>query len=236
MPPRSKKTKSPLQSDLAGRHHALALMIGGFIHQLRTPIHVIQSSAEDLSHQRRFMPTFKPQAELIARSAQRLETTVNALLGFVRGDKIQLKPASVNTVIEQLGDFLKEECQKRGVRVEKTLASQRSVALDVWPLQEALINLIMNALQAMPQGGVLAIRSEDLPSKNKVIVEIKDTGVGMDKATLKRIQKPFQTTKKEGMGLGVFFTRRILDQHKASLAWGSEKGRGTTVTISFPVA
>ncbi len=235
--PKSKKS-STRDADLQslGRHKTLALMIGGFVHQLRTPLHIIQSSAEDLSRQRRFLPTFKPQAELISRSAQRLEATVNALLSFIRGDKLSLRSGSVNTVIAQLGDFLSEECRNRSVTVEKTLSSQRPVLFDAFPLQEALINLIMNALQAMPQGGVLSIRTEDMPSKSKVLIEIRDTGSGMDKKTLKRIQQPFQTTKKGGMGLGVFFTRRILDQHKASLTWASEKGRGTTATISFPAA
>jgi signal transduction histidine kinase len=209
-------------------------MIGGFVHQLRTPLHLIQSSAEDLSKQRRFMPTFKPQAELIARSAQRMEAAVNALLSFVRGDQPNLQPASVNTVIDQLGDFLKDECRKRSVTVEKHLGSQRCVLLDAFPLQEALINLIMNALQAMPQGGLLTLRTEDIPSQKKVLVEVKDTGHGMDKKTLARIAKPFQTTKQTGMGLGVFFTRKILTQHHADLTLASEKGRGTTATIVFP--
>src|SRR4030095_9850171 len=94
---------------------------------------------------------------------------------------------SLNTVVEQLGDFLKDECRKRSITVEKNLKSQRPIHLDTFHLQEALINVIMNALQAMPKGGILTITTQDLPSQNKVQLEIRDSGAGMDKKTLRRI-------------------------------------------------
>jgi two-component system sensor histidine kinase HydH len=223
----AKPKKFPKNTDEFGRYKALAHMLGGFVHQLRTPLHIIQSSVEGLPG---------AQAELIARSAARMEASVNALLKFIRGDKPTLEPGSLNTVVEQLGDFLKLECQKRSISVEKQLKSQRPVNLDAYSLQEALINVIMNALQAMPKGGILSITTQDLPSQNKVQLEIRDSGAGMDKKTLAKIAKPFQTTKKEGMGLGIYFTRKVLELHRARIAFASASGRGTTVTMLFPAA
>jgi signal transduction histidine kinase len=229
-----KPKKNPVAKALSelGRYKAILQMVGGFVHQLRTPLHIIQSSAEDLAGQNRFMPSFKPQAALIARSAQRMEGTVNSLLGFLKGDTLKLQPGSLNEVIEHLGDFLKAECGKRSVKLEKALNSKKSVMLDSYHLQEALLNLMTNALQAMPSGGTLTLRSDDVGST--VRVEIQDTGLGMDKKALEKLSTPFHTTKKEGLGLGVFFSREILRKHRAKLNYFSQKGKGTTVTVIFP--
>src|SRR4051794_35996111 len=102
----AKMKKASTDIDELGRYKALAHMLGGFIHQLRTPLHIIQSSAEELSQQRRFMPNFKPQAELIGRSAARMQNSVQALLKFIRGDKPELSSGSLNSVVDQLGEFL----------------------------------------------------------------------------------------------------------------------------------
>lgn len=235
MAKRKKKRSMTKSLDELERYKALGQMIGGFVHQLRTPIHVIQSNAEDLAGQNRFMPNFKPQAEMIARNAQRLEATVNALLSFVKGEKLPLHPAPLNETVDHLYGFLKHECQKRHVTLEKKLASQQSIMLDEYSLQEALINFIMNALQAMPKGGTLTIVSEDLPGR-KVQLQIRDTGSGMDSKTLAKLNTPFHTTKKGGVGLGVFFARKVLQRHHAKLTLLSKKGQGTTVRMIFPGA
>jgi len=219
-----------------GRYKAVALMVGGFVHQLRTPIHIIQSSAEDLAGQNRLMPDFKPQMELITRSAQRLEAAVHSLLNFIKGETPPLRPESLQDVLTPLGDFLKDESRKRSVKLENQLTSQKSVMLDPHLLQEALLNLLMNALQAMPKGGTLTLKTEDLSPQNKVRLEITDTGSGMDKKTLARLSVPFHTTKEGGLGLGLFFTRKILKRHHATLGFSSEKGKGTTARLVFPAA
>jgi signal transduction histidine kinase len=219
------KKKSPKVSNELGRYKALSHMIGGFVHQLRTPIHVIHSTAESMTG---------PELELILRSADRLQATVDALLGFVKGEKRPLQPAPLNPVIEHLGDFLKAETQKRGVTLEKRLNAKFSISLDEYTLQEAILNLFMNALQAMPKGGTLTVSTDDVAGKNQVRLDIKDTGAGMDAKALAKLTSPFHTTKKGGVGLGVYFARQILQQHKAKIDFSSQKGRGTTVTILFP--
>lgn len=231
--PKPKKAQPKVSLEELGRYKAAALMIGGFVHQLRTPIHIIQSSAEDLYKQNRFMPNFKPQAELIARSAERLATSVNALLSFVKGDKRPLQEGSLHDLLHQLGDFLQEECRRRSVKLEQKLAHTHSLRLDPYLLQEALLNLLTNALQAMPKGGTLSIRSQN-QNPDKIVLEIADTGQGMDAKTLKRIETPFHTTKKGGLGLGLYFTRTILKQHGGTLQFSSQKGKGTTVRLVFP--
>jgi len=163
-----------------------------------------------------------------------MDAAVNALLRFVKGDKSSLKPGSLHDVLHHLGDFIQDECRKRSVKRDVKLDHKNTLLMDEYLLQEAILNLLMNALQAMPKGGTLTIRSQDLPSK-KIQLEIRDTGIGMDAKTLHRIKTPFQTTKKGGLGLGLFFTRKILTQHHATLRFSSAKGKGTTTTLIFPV-
>jgi two-component system sensor histidine kinase HydH len=218
------------------RYKAIGQMIGGFVHQLRTPIHIIQSSAEEILRSRGLFHNPKPQLEMIQRSVSRMESSVQALLNFVKGEKPRLVPGTINTVVDQLGDFLKEECRKRKITIEKDLRSQQFLRLDAHHLQEAILNVLTNALQAMPRGGMLTLHSEDMTRPKRVVLEIRDTGAGMDKKTLERVKIPFTTTKKTGFGLGLYFTRKILQQHRAGLAMTSVKGKGTTVTMSFPAA
>jgi signal transduction histidine kinase len=225
MAKKKKKSLTPSANiDELGRYKALGQMMAGFVHQLRTPIHIIQSGVEGMAG---------PQAELIARSADRLEATVSALLNFVKGEKKPYQPGVINPVIEHLGDFLKMECQKRGVKLDKRLEAQQSILFDEYSLQEALLNLMTNALQAMPSGGTLSVISED-HGKGEIVVTISDNGTGMDAKALAKLKTPFHTTKKGGVGLGVFFAREILQQHKAKLDISSQKGKGTAVRIVFP--
>jgi LysM repeat protein/anti-sigma regulatory factor (Ser/Thr protein kinase) len=109
--------------------------------------------------------------------------------------------------------------------------------MDVLSLEGALHNLVNNAIEAMPKGGVLRIRTLETPDRRRVGIEIKDSGMGMNPQTLRRVlQAPFQTTKKTGTGLGLYIAKYIFRRHKALLQWKSQPGKGTTVTVLFPKA
>ena len=100
-------------------------------------------------------------------------------------------------------------------------------------LKQAFLNLILNALQAMPQGGVLTVESG--LSNGMVVVRIADTGVGISEENRKRLFSPFFTTKKNGTGLGLAITYRIIENHHGTIDVASEPGKGTTFTVKIPV-
>jgi signal transduction histidine kinase len=105
--------------------------------------------------------------------------------------------------------------------------------IDSHQIQQVLVNLILNAIQAMDKGGTLTIRTF-LEDERGVGVEVKDTGVGVPKSHLKRIFDPFFTTKSEGTGLGLSISLKILENHGATIDVDSEEGKGSSFTIHFP--
>jgi len=109
------------------------------------------------------------------------------------------------------------------------------VRIDIHQIQQVLINLMLNAIQAMEKGGTLTIRTF-LVKHGEVGVEVNDTGVGIPKPHLKKIFDPFFTTKSEGTGLGLSISLKILENHGATIDAISEEGKGSTFTIHFPVA
>jgi two-component system NtrC family sensor kinase len=105
--------------------------------------------------------------------------------------------------------------------------------IDAHQIQQVLINLIINAIQAMEKGGTLTIRTFS-PAQGGVGIEIRDTGVGIPETHLKKIFDPFFTTKSEGTGLGLSISLKILENHGASLEVQSQEGKGSSFTIFFP--
>ena len=106
---------------------------------------------------------------------------------------------------------------------------------DAETLYRAFSNLIINAIQAMPNGGTLSISSRLDASSSSAEITFKDTGIGMDQTTAKNIFNPFFTTKDKGVGLGLALTRKIIEDHRGTIDVVSEKGMGTTFTILLPV-
>jgi len=235
-PPNEEMRKIPDALADIGRYRALGQMLAGFVHQLRTPLHVIESGVEDLKQLRAFPAEANARLELIQRSVERLQSCVQSLLEFARNGEEPFAEASLNGVLERVCDYLLDECPRRRVRLEKQLEPRLPlIALKERCLEEALLNLAVNALEAMPDGGLLTLHTCRSSDGRELILEVSDQGKGMDPDILLKEGTPFVTTKKGGMGLGLFFTRKILDQHHAQLAFHSEPDQGTTAVVTFPL-
>jgi len=229
---RSKKASTATPRD-AERAQALARMMAGFVHQFRTPLHVIASSVEGMKQASDFPKSLESDRSLIERSVERLQTAVKNLLTFAKGDEIPWTERSINEPLNHAADFLKDECAKRKLKFEIKLDANlpRTRMQTEW-LEEALMNFAVNGMEAMSAGGTLTISTERQKDKG-VLVKIKDTGAGMTPAVIKHLGKAYSTGKKSGVGLGVYFATEILKKHKARLQYTSELGLGTTVHITF---
>jgi signal transduction histidine kinase len=217
----------------SARIRSLGQMMAGFIHQFRTPLHVIQSSAAALTESN-LPPAVRTHLEMIQRSAERLQGSVQSLLTFAKGDAPPWSEGSINKVINAICDFLQEECKKRSVQLEKHQNAQLPpVRMRMELLEEAMLNLAVNGLEATRKGGILGLQTGLSLDGKWVQVRISDQGKGIDPKVLKRKPSTFVTTKKNGVGLGLFFARQILQQHHAKLEVDSQKGKGTTFTVSF---
>jgi signal transduction histidine kinase len=218
----------------------LAELAGGFIHEIKNHLSTLglnlQLLAEDFGapethrERRALERVHKLQAE-----CDRLVEVSNDFLRFARLQDLDLQPKCLRTVIEELVDFFAPTAKTANVTLTTYLpADLPAVALDADLFQQALLNLMLNAEQAMPQGGELIVQA--CGENGGVRLDLIDTGVGMTAEQAERIFRPFFTTKPGGSGLGLPTVKRIVEAHGGTVAVESEPGRGTKFTIRLPGA
>ncbi len=209
--------------------------MAGFLHQFKTPLHIIQSQTEFLLDDPSLSPQIRQSLEMIKQNAGRLTVQTRSMMEASRGTRQGVQVVPVERVIEEICHSAQVDCRKQKIELEKDIEVTSPIRMDTVALEGALHNLVNNAIEAMPEGGVLKIKTFESSDLHHVGVEIQDNGAGMSKDDLARIRKPFQTTKSQGTGLGVYITRHILRRHHAKVRWESKPGEGTKVTVLFPV-
>jgi PAS domain S-box-containing protein len=164
----------------------------------------------------------------------RLDYIVTQFLHAIRPVPPQLKPGSLNEVVEKTLQLLRPELENRGLTVKMKLESRLPLApLDLTQMQQVLVNLIKNAMQAMTKSGVLMLRTGE--GSDGVWLSVADTGGGIPQDQINRIFEPFFTTKKKGSGLGLMIVQRIIRAHDGRIELESDVGRGTTFRIWLPL-
>ena len=236
------------------RLRALGQMASGIAHDINNAISPILLYTESLlERETQLSERGRDYLQTIARSIDDVAATVARLREFYRQREPQLTltPVQLNVLVEQVMDLTRSRWsdmpQQRGIviRVNVELAADLPVVRGVESeIREALVNLVFNAVDAMPEGGTLTLRTLHGPASSpggdavphEAQVEIIDTGVGMDDDTRRRCLEPFFTTKGErGTGLGLAMVYGVAERHGADLDVESAVGRGTTVRLSFPI-
>jgi signal transduction histidine kinase len=164
----------------------------------------------------------------------RLDYIITQFLQAIRPVPPQLKPDSLNDVVEKTMELLRPELENRGLTVSTKLARRLAAApLDATQMQQVLVNLIKNAMQAMTRDGTLTLQTGE--NDDGVWVSVGDTGGGIPQEQINRIFEPFYTTKKKGSGLGLMIVQRIVRAHNGRIELESHVGRGTTFRIWLPL-
>ncbi|MGO8674938.1 MAG: two-component system sensor histidine kinase NtrB [Limisphaerales bacterium] len=164
----------------------------------------------------------------------RLDCIVTQFLQAIRPTAPQLRPATLNEVVQKTLELLEPELGNRGLNVKTRLARQLpATPIDPNQMQQVLVNLIRNAMQAMTRGGTLTLQTWE--GADEVWVSVADTGGGIPQEQLKRIFEPFYTTRKKGSGLGLMIVQRIVRAHGGRIELESQVGRGTTFRIGLPL-
>jgi PAS domain S-box-containing protein len=203
-------------------------------HEIRNPLFTIGGFANALLRSPELPEGTREKARIIIEESKRLDAILKSILNFARPTQADTSEVDVNTVILETLQLMGIGCEERGVKIDTRLMDGvAKIRGDAELLKQCLINLIKNALEAMPDGGILSVRSGMTPQD--VFVAIIDTGVGIPLEDQEKIFSPFFTTKKkEGSGLGLAMTKKIIDDLGGSLRLESQVGRGTTVTIFLP--
>lgn len=171
--------------------------------------------------------------EVAKGEINRLHYIITQFLEAIRPSPPQLKPVSLNDVMEKTLVLLRPELENRGLTIKGKMARRLpTVPLDAGQIQQVLVNLIKNASQAMTKGGVLTLQTGE--GSDGVWLSVADTGGGIPQEQINRIFDPFYTTKKKGTGLGLMIVQRIVRAHGGRIELESHVGRGTTFRVWFP--
>jgi signal transduction histidine kinase len=165
---------------------------------------------------------------------EKIQKIVDDMLHFAKPKASHFKEEEVNEVVDKSLTILQTKLKKGNISsVFERAQGLPKLRIDIHQIQQVLINLMLNAIQAMDDGGTLFVRTF-LENGDGVGIEVRDTGIGIPSAHLKKIFDPFFTTKSEGTGLGLSISLKILENHGATIDAISEVGKGSAFTIRFP--
>lgn len=225
---------------LLRQYAEIATLAGGLAHEIKNPLStmsmLLELLEEDLdqadSQRERRMLT---KVQTIQKECRHLEDILNAFLKFARVGKLSLTPTDLNEVVSEFIEFFQPEAREHGIEISPHLSGDLPfVALDTSLMRQVLLNLALNAQQAMPSGGLLELQT--FARDDRVFLAVIDNGQGMDENTRSRLFEVFFSTKPNGNGLGLPTVRKIVDSHRGTITCESAVGRGTRFTISLPPA
>ncbi len=214
---------------------ALGQVVAEISHEIKNPLMMIGGFARQLAKESRDEKNLT-KLNLIVSEVQRLENLLKEMRDFYLPRPLDRKEIEVNALLKQVQDFIQEDCKKRSIRLEfKTDRKEVFVEGDRARLEQVLLNLAKNALEAMEQGGKISFASG--LKQGVVEISISDEGVGISEEEKGKVFSPFYTTKKQGTGLGLSICKRIIEDHPGtSLSFTSEKGKGSTFVIAMPLS
>jgi signal transduction histidine kinase len=222
---------------------ALGLLAAEVAHEIRNPLTVMKLLYHSLDLK---FPAGDPRAKdtrIIESKIEHLNKIVEQILDFARTTEPKLAPVNLNELVDELGLLVRHKLANQNVRLIRDLQSDLPLVMgDAPQLEQAFLNLILNAAEAMPDGGTLTIKSCEIRMPRKsaqpthVAVEFRDTGKGMSEELQKRaFTAVLSTTKVKGTGLGLAIVGRIIETHHGTLRIKSKISRGTSIVITLPV-
>jgi signal transduction histidine kinase len=224
---------------LVAQYTEIAALAGGLAHEIKNPLSTIclnmELLAEDFGQGQ--TPRDRRAAAKIAvvqQECQRLQNLLDNFLSFAKVRTVRFEASDLNHEVGRVLEFFAPKAAEAGIELITYLDPELpSVVLDRESFHGALINLVLNAQQAMPQGGQLVLRTHSIAAG--VALELIDTGVGMDAKTASQVFDAFFSTKPGGSGLGLPTTRKVIEAHGGRIWVESEPGRGTKFTIELPL-
>jgi len=215
---------------------ALGQLAAGIAHEIRNPL----TSINILIHSLRDKPSDEERRQedlrVIEEEIRRINEIVDQFLRFAKPAPPLLQQADVLSLFEETLQLLKPQIEKHRISVEKEFPSLPPTVLDREQMKQVILNLLLNALQAMPGGGRLRLSGQVLEDNRWIQLSIQDTGVGILPEDMNKLFDPFFSTKEGGVGLGLSIAHRILDQHRGKIQAESTPGRGTLFTLWLPIS
>jgi two-component system sensor histidine kinase HydH len=213
---------------------ALGGLAAGVAHEIRNPLSSIKGLASFFKNKFEKGTEEREAAGVLVNEVDRLNRVISALLDFARPSELKLKPTDMNQVLEHSVRLVEQDAKTKNINIKLNKGDNISkVLLDPDRFYQCLLNLYLNAIQAMDDGGSLLVSSSKTKD-GKIKIEIEDTGKGMEQKALSKIFDPYFTTKVSGTGLGLAIVHKVIEAHKATIKVQSKVGQGTVFTIFIP--
>ncbi|MCM3664234.1 PAS domain S-box protein [Mesobacillus subterraneus] len=211
---------------------AVGQLAAGVAHEIRNPLTSMKGYAEFLQLDEKD-PQRQEFIEIILDEIDRVNNIVEEFMVLAKPKAVELEERNIIPIVQNVVSMLKFEARKRNVKLEfDTVEEIVQIECDENRLKQVFLNFMKNGIEAMPDGGDLRVKAE-IHDEN-IVISIQDTGVGIPPETLKKIGEPFYTTKKNGNGLGLMVSFKIIESHNGKVYIESEQNKGTTFKILLP--
>lgn len=210
-------------------------------HEVRNPLTSIKMRIYSLQNQLKDKIDFKEDIQVIDEEINRLEGIVKNFLDFARPPNLSLQTCDIVKILGSVINLVKSKAESSNIRIENKIETPLpEIRVDKEQIRQVFLNIMLNAIEAMPKGGIVELTAHsdmyDKKSNGKLKIWIKDTGRGMGPDLKSKLFEPFISTKEQGTGLGLFIASRITKLHKGDIHIDSEPGKGATVTIELPLS
>ena len=211
-------------------------LAAGVAHEIKNPLGNIVAAAQFCLFKQQINEKTKNYLEIILRNAESANKIIKQLMSFAKPRELSFELENITHVIDKVCILVETMCAKQKVTViKKWSKSIPPILLDSNLLEQTFLNIILNALNAMPNGGDLTITALVNIKQNEILVSFIDTGKGISPENLDKVIEPFFTTEETGIGLGLSFVRHAIDCHKGKMSIKSKVGQGTEVWVRFPI-
>ncbi len=215
---------------------ALGQLAAGLAHEIRNPLTSIHILIHSLMERLPTENAHRQDLKVITEEIDRINEIVNQFLRFAKPAPPSFEKTEVVSLVEEILPLLRPQIEKQQIEVQREFQALPLVLMDREQVKQALFNLILNAVQAMPSGGKLILGGKNSEDGQWIQLLIRDTGTGISEDHLPLLFDPFFSTREEGMGLGLSITHRIIDQHHGKIEVESSPGKGTLFTVWLPIS
>ncbi len=212
---------------------ALGELSSGIAHEIRNPLAIIKAIEQTMRNELKNNPEAQTELEIIDEEIERANRIVKLLMDFAKPGKSKTGRYSINYILDDVLIIVKKYVEQHQVEMVFEKNQVPDIEGDMDLLKQAFINIIFNAVEAMPHGGTLTL-STCYVEDNHIRIIIQDSGMGISSENLEKIFNPFFTTKEEGTGLGLSIVHRIVDEHCGIINVASKVGQGTTFVVLLP--
>lgn len=239
------RKKSQKSANNTSQVEELSKLAGGLAHEIKNPLSTIKVNlkltSEDLEHinsvqqSDQYLVRAIKKLSIIQKETDRLEQILEGFLRFTDRTSLKLADIDVNSVLGDMVDFFLPQAQSHSITIRQGFANTPLICkIDEYMLKQALLNLFINAQQAMATGGELILRTAK--ARNFAVIQISDTGCGIKPENLPKIFDAYYSSRPQGSGLGLPTAKKIIQAHNGSIEVNSEIGKGTSFTIKLPLS